>query len=116
MQTATTSSPSDAVFHALANSTRRAVVTRLGRGPASVSELAAPFGMALPTFCQHLRVLEQSGVVRSRKRGRVRTYELAPEPLAAAEHWLADQRALWTRRLDQLDAFLLSEPAPPESP
>lgn len=101
----------DAVFHALAHATRRQVVARLGRGPASVSELAAPFEMALPSFCQHLRVLEESGVVRSRKVGRVRTYELAPQPLAVAEDWLAEQRSLWTRRLDQLDAFLLTTQA-----
>lgn len=102
----------DAVFHALSHPTRRAVVARLGRGPAAVSELASPFSIALPSFTEHLRVLERSGVVRSRKRGRVRTYELAPEPLAAAEGWLAEQRSLWSRRLDQLDAFLLSTPDP----
>ena len=106
-------SPStDAVFHALAHATRRAVVARLGRGPASVGELAAPFDLALPTFCQHLRVLEDAGVVLSRKDGRVRTYSLAPEPLAEVEGWLAVQRALWARRLDQLDAFLTT-PEPP---
>ena len=105
----------DAVFHALAHPARRAVVARLGRGPATVSELAGPSGMALPSFTQHLQVLERSGVVRSHKRGRVRTYVLAPEPLSAAEAWLADQRALWTKRLDQLDALLLSDD-PLESP
>jgi DNA-binding transcriptional ArsR family regulator len=100
--------PVDAVFHALSHATRRAVVARLGRGPASVSELAAPFEMALPSFCQHLRVLEGAGVVRSHKRGRVRTYALNPAPLAAGERWLAEQRNLWTARLDQLDALLTS--------
>lgn len=108
--------PVDAVFHALAHPARRAVVARLGRGPATVSDLAAPFEMALPSFCQHLRVLERSGVVRSRKRGRVRTYELAQEQLAVAESWLAEQRASWTRRLDQLDAFLLTQTEPPDDP
>lgn len=98
----------DAVFHALAHPSRRAVVARLGRGPAAVGELARPFDMALPTFCQHLRVLELAGIVRSRKHGRVRTYELAPAPLAEAESWLADQRKLWETRLDQLDALLLT--------
>jgi DNA-binding transcriptional ArsR family regulator len=95
------------VFHALADPTRRAVVERLGRGPAPVSELARPFKMALPSFTQHLSVLEDSGLVRSHKRGRVRTYRLAPKPLAAAETWMTKQRALWERRLDRLDQYLL---------
>lgn len=98
----------DAVFHALAHPSRRAVVARLGSGPAAVGELARPFDMALPTFCQHLRVLERAGIVRSRKRGRVRTYELAPARLAEAESWLADQRHHWEARLDRLDALLLT--------
>ena len=96
----------DRVFHALADPTRRAVVERLCRGPASVSELAHPFGMALPSFSQHLDVLEKCGLVRSRKAGRVRTCRLAPRPLAAAEHWMEKQRAHWERRLDQLDSYL----------
>jgi len=95
-------------FHALADPTRRAVLGRLGRGPASVSELAQPFEMALPTFLQHLKVLEACGLIRSRKSGRVRTCELRPKPLADAEHWLSGQRALWTKRLDQLDTLLLT--------
>jgi len=99
----------DRVFRALADPTRRAVVERLGAGPAAVTELARPFGMALPSFTQHLAVLEESGLVRSRKRGRVRTYQLSPKPLAAAERWLDGQRALWERRLDQLDRLLLDE-------
>ena len=96
----------DRVFHALADPTRRAVLHRLGRGPAPVSELARPFRMALPSFAQHLDALEHCGLVRSRKSGRVRTYRLAPRPLVAAEHWIAEQRALWERRLDQLDQVL----------
>lgn len=96
----------DRVFQALADPTRRAVLERLGSGPAAVSELAQPFKMALPSFTQHLQVLETCGLVRSRKQGRVRTYRLAPQPLKAAEHWLTKQRAIWDRRLDQLDAFL----------
>lgn len=104
----------DAVFHALAHPIRRDVVERLGRGPATVSELAAPFPVALPTFCQHLAVLERSGVVRTRKRGRVRTCELATERLSLATDWLERQRGLWTRRLDSLDAFLLSQSETPE--
>lgn len=94
------------VFRALADPTRRRVVERLGRGPASVSELAEPFAMALPSFVQHLKVLESTGLVRSRKRGRVRTYRLAPHRLKLAEDWLSRQRALWERRLDQFDAYV----------
>jgi DNA-binding transcriptional ArsR family regulator len=94
------------VFQALADPTRRAVLERLGRGPTAMSELARPFGMALPSFSQHLDVLENCGLVRSRKAGRVRTYRLAPQPLKAAEHWMARHRAIWERRLDQLDDYL----------
>jgi DNA-binding transcriptional ArsR family regulator len=96
----------DRVFRALSDPTRRAVIERLGGGPAAVSELARPFDMALPSFWQHLKVLEDCGLVRSEKTGRVRTYRLAPAPLRAAEHWLAHQRALWERRLEQLDEYL----------
>ena len=96
----------DRVFRALADPTRRAVVERLGRGTASVSELAAPFDMALPSFLQHLGVLEESGQVRSEKSGRVRTYRVAPQPLEAAERWMTQQRAVWERRLERLDAHL----------
>lgn len=96
----------DRVFGALSDPTRRAVLERLGNGPAPVSELARPFKMALPSFSQHLDVLERCGLVRSRKAGRVRTYQLAPQPLKVAEQWMAKQRAIWERRLDQLDSFL----------
>lgn len=96
----------DDVFKALADPTRRAVLERLSRGPASTTDLARPFAMALPSFSQHLRVLERCGLVRSRKRGRVRTYRLAPRRLEAVEHWLDRQRATWERRLDQLDEHL----------
>lgn len=105
--TASTASVDD-VFRALADSTRRQVVERLSRSPASVSELAAPFDMALPSFVEHLRVLEGCGLVRSRKNGRVRTYQLAPKRLRLAENWLSQQRVLWERRLDQLDDYLMS--------
>ena len=98
----------DDVFRALADTTRRQVVERLSRSPASVSELAAPFDMALPSFVEHLRVLEGCGLVRSRKSGRVRTYQLAPKRLRLAENWLSQQRVLWERRLDQLDDYLIS--------
>ena len=83
------------------------MLSRLSGGPAPVSELARPFDLALPTFTQHLDVLEHCGLVRSRKRGRVRTYRLAPAPLKAAEHWMVKQRGLWERRLDQLDSYLM---------
>jgi DNA-binding transcriptional ArsR family regulator len=94
------------IFQALTDPTRRAVVERLTRGPAPVSELAQPFRMALPSFVQHLGVLEDCGLVRSNKQGRVRTYTLAPQPLETAEHWLSAQRADWERRLASLDDFL----------
>ena len=96
------------VFRALGDPTRRAVLERLSRGPATTSELAQPFKMALPSFSQHLDVLEESGLVRSRKEGRVRTYRLAPEPLTVAVGWMVTQRAVWERRLDQLDDLLLN--------
>ena len=99
----------DRVFRALADPTRRAVLARLARGAAPVTELARPFDMALPSFAQHLQVLEECGLVTSRKAGRVRTYRLAPRGLAAAETWMTRQRALWERRLDQLDDYLLNE-------
>ncbi len=96
----------DRVFHALSDPTRRAVLSRLSDGPAPVSELARPFDMALPSFTQHLGVLEECGLVRSQKKGRVRTYELTPEPLKKAEHWIEKRRMVWERRLDQLDNYL----------
>ena len=96
----------DRVFQALSDPTRRAVIERLCAGPAAVTELAKPFRMALPSFTQHLDVLEGSGLVQSRKTGRVRTYRLRPAPLRAAEAWMTSRRALWERRLDQLDAYL----------
>ncbi len=107
MQTAGSTPSVDLVFRALADPTRRHVLERLSRSPASVSELAEPFDMALPSFLQHLRILEDGGLVRSSKAGRVRTYTLAPKRLKAAEDWLSRQRSLWERRLDQLDAYLL---------
>ena len=94
------------IFQALADPTRFAVVERLSKGPTPTSELAAPFKMAMPSFLQHLDVLQDCGLVRSTKKGRVRTYELAPATLKAAEDWISKQRTLWERRLDQLDHFL----------
>ena len=93
----------DDVFHALSNPTRRKVLEHLSVGPATVSELAAPFDMQLPSFVQHLAVLERSRLVKSRKRGRVRTYEIAPERFKLAEDWLTARRRLWEARLDQFD-------------
>jgi DNA-binding transcriptional ArsR family regulator len=96
----------DHVFHALSDPTRRAIVHRLSRGPATVSELAKPFAMAMPSLLQHLRVLEDSRLIRSEKAGRVRTCEMQPSALSVAEGWLAEQRALWGGRLDRMEAFV----------
>ena len=105
--TTRTSRNMDAVFRALADPTRRHVLERLSGSPASATTLAAPFKMALPSFVEHLKVLESCGLVASHKEGRIRTYQLVPERLKAAEDWLSKQRLLWERRLDQLDAYLL---------
>jgi len=94
------------VFYALSNSTRRKVLERLSVGPATVSELAAPFDMRLPSFVQHLSVLEQSRLVKSKKRGRVRTYEIAPERFKVAQDWLTERRQEWEARLDRFDAYV----------
>lgn len=99
----------DRLFQALADPTRRAMVDRLSRGPASVSELAEPLGMSLPAVIQHLHVLEASGLVRSEKTGRVRTCRIAPAALRRAELWVADRRANWERRLDRLGRYLAEE-------
>jgi DNA-binding transcriptional ArsR family regulator len=96
----------DEVFYALSNSTRRKVLEQLSTGPATVSELAAPFDMKLPSFVQHLSVLEQSRLVKSKKRGRVRTYEIAPDRLRVAEDWLTARRQLWEARLDRFDQYV----------
>jgi DNA-binding transcriptional ArsR family regulator len=100
------SAAADDVFHALSNPTRRKVLEKLSVGPATVSELAAPFDMQLPSFVQHLSVLEQSRLVRSKKRGRVRTYEIAPERFKVVEHWLTARRRLWEARLDRFDQYV----------
>ena len=96
----------DDVFYALSNATRRKVLERLSIGPATVSELAAPFDMKLPSFVQHLSVLEQSRLVRSKKRGRVRTYEIAPERFKVVEDWLTARRQSWEARLDRFDQYV----------
>jgi DNA-binding transcriptional ArsR family regulator len=94
------------VFYALADPTRRAIVSALGRGPESVSTLAAPFDMALPSFMKHLCVLERSGVIRSNKAGRVRTCELVPKSLSQAQRWMAEQRAVWEAHTDRMAHFV----------
>ena len=96
----------DRVFHALADPTRRAIVAQLTRGPASVSDLAKPLPMALPSVVQHLRVLEDGGLIRSEKVGRVRTCRIEPAALTQAEQWITEQRAVWEGRLDRLEAYL----------
>lgn len=97
-----------AVFQALADPTRVAVVQRLSISPATASELARPFAMALPSFMQHMGVLERAGVVTSHKHGRSRTYQLAPAGLQLAAAWLAEFRSHWERKLDQLDHLLIT--------
>ena len=96
----------DEVFHALSNPTRRQVLERLAVGPATVSELAAPFDMQLPSFGQHLSVLEESRLVTSKEHGRVRTYELAPDRFKVAEDWLTERRRTWEARLDRFDSYV----------
>jgi DNA-binding transcriptional ArsR family regulator len=98
--------PLDRQFHALADGTRRAMVERLVRGPASVSQLAEPFAVSLPTVVQHLGVLEDAGIVTSEKVGRVRTYQLAVDALTSAGGWISQQRLPAERRLDRLGAHL----------
>lgn len=97
----------DKVFAALSDSTRRQVVERLVSSPATTSELAEPFDMSLPSFTQHLNVLEAAGLVTSTKVGRVRTYRIAPAGLELADGWLAEQRRIWERRLDRMDELVL---------
>jgi DNA-binding transcriptional ArsR family regulator len=104
----------DLMFHALADPTRRVMVERLSRGPASVSELAEPLPMSLPAVVQHLQVLETSGLVRSEKVGRVRTCRLEPGALRAVEQWIAERRTSWERRLDRLGDYLAEHPEEPD--
>lgn len=99
----------DTVFHALADPTRRAVVSRLLKGAAPVKTLSQPFAMGLPAFLKHLTVLETSGLIRTEKQGRVRTCHIEAERLAAAEDWLLEQRALWQGRTDRLATFVESQ-------
>lgn len=96
----------DRTFHALADPTRRAMVRRLSRGPASVSDLAKPLTISLPAVMQHLQVLEASGIVRTEKVGRVRTCRVEPDMLSLAERWIAERRESWERKLDRLADYL----------
>ena len=95
----------DTAFAALSDPTRRAVVERLARGPATVTDLAAPHDIALPTFMRHLKVLENTGLVRSVKKGRVRTCHIEPAPLMELQGWLEWQRRVWDNRMDRLTAM-----------
>lgn len=94
------------LFHALADPTRRSIVTRLAAGPAPVTELARPTGLRLPTVMRHLAVLEAAGLVTTSKDGRVRSCAIVPEALAPVTTWLDAQRAIWEARLDRLDAYV----------
>jgi DNA-binding transcriptional ArsR family regulator len=102
-------SDSDVVFHALSDPTRRRIVERLGRGPASVSEIAAPLPMSMPAVVQHLQVLEASGLVASEKVGRVRTCRLVVKRLDTVQDWIDARRAAWERRLDRLGDYLAND-------
>jgi DNA-binding transcriptional ArsR family regulator len=99
----------DRTFQALGDPTRRAIVERLAGGAASVSELAAPLPMSLPAVMLHLKVLEESGLVVSEKKGRVRTCRIEPRMLSEAERWVGERRRMWERNLDRLGAFLNAE-------
>jgi DNA-binding transcriptional ArsR family regulator len=109
------SDEADVVFHALSDPTRRRIVEQLGRGPATVSELAAPLPMSLPAVVQHLQVLEASGLVASEKAGRVRTCRLVVKRLDTVQDWIDERRRTWERRLDRLGHYL-TEQAKEEQP
>jgi DNA-binding transcriptional ArsR family regulator len=96
----------DRVFHALGDPTRRAILEKLSRGPVSVSRLAEPLDITLAAVVQHLQVLEESGLVRTEKSGRIRTCSIAPDGLSLAEQWVRDRRSMWERQLDRLADFL----------
>ena len=104
----------DLAFQALADPSRRVIVERLSRGPASVSQLAEPLPMSLPAVVQHLQVLEASGLVRSEKVGRVRTCRIEPAAMRPVEQWIAERRTSWERRLDRLGAYLADNPDQPD--
>ena len=95
------------LFHALADPTRRSILTRLSRGPAAVTDLAQPTGLRLPTVMRHLSVLEEAGLIATAKDGRVRSCAIVPEALAPVRTWLDEQRAIWESRLDRLDDYVM---------
>lgn len=99
----------DGIFQALADPTRRAVLAELGKGPSSISDLARPFDMALPSFMKHIHFLEGSGLIRTQKQGRVRTCVIETKQFAMIETWLSAQRAVWEGRNDRLERFVLAE-------
>jgi DNA-binding transcriptional ArsR family regulator len=103
----------DATFTALADPTRRGILDRLGRSDASISDLAAAFPMTLTGIKKHVHVLETAGLVTTEKIGRVRTCRVRPDALTAAEAWISHRRALWSDRLDRLDAFLATHATDP---
>lgn len=96
------------LFHALADPTRRSILTRLAEGPARVTDLAGPTGLRLPTVMRHLSVLEEAGLIATSKDGRIRTCAVVPEALDPVRTWLDEQRAIWEARLDRLDAFVMN--------
>lgn len=96
------------LFHALADPTRRAILTKLGEGPAAVTDLAGPTGLRLPTVMRHLSVLEEAGLIATAKDGRIRTCAIVPEALEPARTWMDQQRAIWETRLDRFDVFVAS--------
>ncbi|MCU0827292.1 MAG: metalloregulator ArsR/SmtB family transcription factor [Tabrizicola sp.] len=98
----------DHLFHALSDPTRRMMLTRLARGPAAVTELAAPTGLRLPTVMRHLSVLEEAGLVTTQKDGRVRSCAFQPQALAPMRDWLEEQRKIWEARLDRLDDYVMT--------
>jgi len=98
----------DGIFQALADPTRRAVLGRLAKGPAGISDLAKPFDMTLPSFMKHIHLLEGTGLIRTRKEGRVRTCALETKPFAVVEAWLSAQRAIWEARTDRLEQFVIT--------
>lgn len=101
----------DGIFQALADPTRRAVIGRLGQGPASIGELAKPFAITLPSFMKHIHALESSGWITTRKHGRVRTCAIHRPALDAANTWLAQQQAFWEQRFDRFDTLLEKDDA-----
>ena len=103
--------PLDRLFHALGDAARLGMVERLSAGPATVSELAAPLAMSLPAVMQHLKVLEESGLVLSEKQGRVRTCRLDPAAMSGITRWVEERKALWNARFDRLGEFLAAEAA-----